>query len=227
MLCTVLDGADGRVVRPAAPMPIAPGQAKQAQPGEGYSAAVAIDGGFALAWTTNERLGPAQGKREAHLTLLTDKGLPVATRLLGGEAVRSLDLERVGTELAVAWDGPRGIEVTWLGMDGSTHRAPYALASGLLPRVTQRQGLLAVGWAEGMSKRGFVAVTDPSGAVSPRLEVGAGLQASTPTLAPTEDGFVAAYNISYGQSSYLEPLVCRSRGTDDPPDRIVIQASKP
>jgi hypothetical protein len=220
LLCAILNSANGSLVRRPSPLKVAPGEAAEVQPGEGYGAAVATQQGFAIAWTLNEYIHAEQEERVAHLTLLTESGVPIATRKLGGEGVNALSIDRVGSELAVAWDGTRGIEVTWLGIDGQDHRAPYSLDTGTGahgPRMAQHRGLLAVGWGEDPGGHGFIAVTDPSGKVSPRLQV-----ASGPTLVATDDGFAAAYDVSNGSSSYVETLVCRSRAADGPPDRIVV-----
>jgi hypothetical protein len=220
LLCAVLNAADGSLVRRPSPLKVAPGESAEVQPGEGLGAAVGTEQGFALAWTTKEGRADEHDDRVAHLTVLTDAGEPMTTRKLGGEGVMALSVERVGTELAVAWDATRGIEVTWLGLDGQEHRAPYSLDSGTKshhPRLAQHHGMLAVGWGDEESGSGFIAVTDPSGKVSPRFEVD-----SRPALVPTDDGFAAAYGLYDGASSAVETLICRSRASDGPPDRIIV-----
>jgi len=215
LLCTVLSSSDGRTVRAA--FPVNSGiPANPQHSGAIVNAALAIDGGFLVAWKPS---GPAlPGPPGVSLTRIDEDGRLLETTLVGSADPQFLDLARTRSGVVAAWDhGQAGVELTWLGPDGRPAGGvpPRAVAAsagsgngGYWPHLASRGDLVAVSWRVRQAGT-FVATADAAGAVSPALEIGADLFPAESVITAGDDGFIVVYETQ--NFPRFETLRCRTQ----------------
>jgi hypothetical protein len=217
LLCTVLTSSDGRTVR--APFYLrADSGANLGHSDAIVNSALAVDGGFLVAWRPGNGLFYA--RPGASLTRIDDNGRLLDTVVLGDADPRFLDLARTRSAVVVAWDGARtGVELAWLGPDGRPRNGvrprPVAVSAGsgngaFWPQLATHGDLVATTWRVPDTKAAvLVATADASSAVSPALNVGAGLPSSESVITTHDDGFTVIYEgRDYPQ---FENLRCRTK----------------
>jgi hypothetical protein len=165
------------------------------------NAALAIGDGFLVAWRPTASYFNAEPG--ISLTRLDVNGRALETIVLGAAGSSFVNLARTATGVVAAWDGGQaGVEMVWLGPDGRPRNDVSQKAVGISagsgndayrPSLAARGDLVAASWRVREGSRTFVAATDPTGAVSPAVEVGAGQFPDDSALAADDAGFIAAY----------------------------------
>jgi hypothetical protein len=228
ILCVVLSSEDGRILR--RPFELRTGGAVTQHSLASVNAALAVEGGFLVAWR------PSSGRQVAgvSLTRLDQAGNLSENIVLSEAPAGFLDLVRTDRAVVAAWDNNHaGIELAWLGSDGRRANGvaskPLVVGAGTgstaaWPRLVSRGELVAVAFTAGRS-RAFLATADASGAVSPALEVAPGRFPSWPVLAVDGQGFIAVYDLPRA-APQVETFRCREQplpaAVVGPPQRLPV-----
>jgi hypothetical protein len=228
LYCAVVDGKSGRLIRPPGPVPRRPRSKEMISVGRSGDAALAVEGGFLLAWTTPLQRMRDLKQRQAptFVTRLDEQGNPLSTAEVPGDGGGNFDLARVGKSVALVRASLGGVDLTWLDLRGRPRGAPVLIGGGTgteahRPRVAARKELAAVVWEGGGDSVHVVAVAE-TGRPSVAAELGApGLSPSAPAVSAAGDGFVVAYIDSDERAPYLEQLRCRASPPDGAPAQIV------